>query len=183
MPAHNSTEATAEVDVEYHDWPRTRLSGIRISPHDLNYHVVDEESVQHTWETSENESDKVLIALAREQYRTAAGLIADARLRDPASMWLQILEADVVAVSHNADRAIQVLKQVLDRVRGVPLEEAMVRQHLGKAYFSARNYRLAAVQFDAALNLRVEHRAGAELLYSTTVALGRSRELLERQGQ
>ena len=57
--------------------------------------------------------------------------------------------------------------------------EAVVRQHLGRSHFAAGNIAAAVESFAKALDLRVAGSADAALIYSSTVALQRARDVLD----
>ncbi|MCY1223412.1 hypothetical protein D9M72_355370 [compost metagenome] len=70
-------------------------------------------------------------------------------------------------------------RQLLAEVQGTELE-AMAHQHLGRAYYAGGNTAAAVDEFAKALDLRVAGAADAALIYSSTVALQRARNVLER---
>ena len=55
----------------------------------------------------------------------------------------------------------------------------LVRQHLGRSYFASGNIAAAVESFARALDLRVAGSADAALIYASTVALQRARDVLD----
>jgi tetratricopeptide (TPR) repeat protein len=110
----------------------------------------------------------------------AAEILVEARYTDPESFRLKVLELDVLRAGNRNDRAVERAQQLLAESKGTP-NEAMVLQYLGKIQFSRGNYAAAEKAFSQALDLRVAASADASLIYSSTVALGRARELRSRE--
>jgi Flp pilus assembly protein TadD len=108
----------------------------------------------------------------------AAEVLAEARYRDPESFRLRVYEADVLRVSHRYDRAVELFRQLLTEAHGTA-NEALAHQYLGRAYFAAGNIGAAVESFARALDLRVAQSADAALIYSSTVALQRARDVFE----
>lgn len=171
-------EGLTRPDARFSDWPSSYFPGISFNPDTLRSEVVDDQLCTAAFEATLNAGDRVFVLLARGRSNEAAELVAESRMSDPGSLRLQILEADVAAAAHDTDRAIRLLQYLAGEYRGSSTE-ATVRQHLGRAYFRAGKYQSAAGNFAAALDLRVASGASAALIYSSTVALQRARELLE----
>lgn len=175
--------ATREVmhhsDWAHGDWPRASFPGIAINPETLLAEVIDEELCERALALSTEVNDRILVLLARRRHNEAADLLVEARMAEPDSLSLQILEADAAGAAHDSDRAIKLLQHLAREYRGTP-NEAAVLQHLGKATFRAGRYRAAAASFAVALDLRVAAGDSASLIYSSTVALQRARDLSER---
>ncbi|ABY23705.1 conserved hypothetical protein [Renibacterium salmoninarum ATCC 33209] len=174
--------ATREVmhhsDWAHGDWPRAGFPGLAINPETLLAEVVDEELCERALALSTEVNDRILVLLARRRHNEAADLLVEARMAEHDSLSLQILEADAAGAAHDLDRAIKLLQHLAREYRGTP-DEAAVLQHLVKATFRAGRYR-AAASFAVALDLRVAAGDSASLIYSSTVALQRARDLSER---
>ncbi|WP_394937808.1 hypothetical protein [Psychromicrobium sp. YIM B11713] len=164
---------------DYSDWPLTGFPGIATNPETLVPEVIDEELCAATLATTSDAAAEIFVLLARGENSAAAELIAEARLREPGSLPLRILEADLSAAVNENERAIRRLKNLSAEFRGSE-GEAVIRQHLGKAYFVAGQYHAAANSYALALELRVAAGASAALIYSSTVALQRARDMAER---
>jgi tetratricopeptide (TPR) repeat protein len=118
------------------------------------------------------------VLLVEGRAADAAELLAEARYKDPESFRLRAYEADVLRVSHRYDRAVELFRQLLSEAHGTA-NEALAHQYLGQAYFSAGNIGAAVESFARALDLRVAQSADAALIYSSTVALQRARDVFE----
>ncbi|NYE94333.1 lipopolysaccharide biosynthesis regulator YciM [Psychromicrobium silvestre] len=164
---------------DYSDWPDAGFPGIAINPQTLLCEVIDEEACEQAFQASSDDGERVFVLLARGENNRAAELIAEARLADPGSLRLRILEADLARSVHETERAIRRLRNLVTEYRDSHWE-SVIRQHLGKAYFVAGQYQSAASSFSSALNQRVAAGAEAALIYSSTVALQRAREMVER---
>jgi predicted Zn-dependent protease len=168
---YSVTESTSE-------WPDAGFPGIKINPDTLTPHIVDEELCLSTLAASTDPSDRIFVLLAQGHPADAAELLAEARCKDPESFRLRTFEAEVLRVSNRFDRSVELYKQLLAEVQGTP-REAVVLQHLGRAYYAAGNTASAVDAFAKALDLRVAEAADAALIYSSTVALQRARNVLE----
>lgn len=162
------------------EWPDAGFPGIRINPQTLMPQIVDGEALAEALAASTDPADLVFVRLVEGHAAEAAELLAEARYKDPGSMRLRIFEADVLRVSHRSDRAVEVFRQLLAEAQG-PLDEAAIRQHLGRSYFAGGNIGAAVESFAKALDLRVAGSADAALIYASTVALQRAREVLDQQ--
>jgi len=162
------------------DWPDAGFPGIRINPESLMPEIVNEEVLAEARTASTDPGDLIFIRLVEGHAAEAAELLAEARYKDPGSLRLRIFEADVLRVSNRFDRAVEVFRQLLAETHET-LEEAAVRQHLGRSYFAAGNVAAAVESFAKALDLRVAGSADAALIYASTVALQRARDVLEEQ--
>lgn len=171
-------EGLSRPDARFPDWPSSYFPGISFNPETLHSEVIDEQLCAAALNTAPNPGDRVFVLLAKGRNNEAAELVAELRMADPGSLRLQVLEADVAASVNDTDRAIRLLQYLAKEQLG-KAAEASVRQHLGRAYFRAGKYQSAAGNFAAALDLRVAAGASAALIYSSTVALQRARELLE----
>lgn len=162
------------------EWPDAGFPGIRINPQSLMPQVVNDEVMAEALAASTDPGDLILVRLVEGHAAEAAELLAEARYKDPGSLRLRIFEADVLRVSNRFDRAVEVFRQLLAETQGT-LEEGAVRQHLGRSYFAGGNIGAAVESFAKALDLRVAGSADAALIYASTVALQRARDVLEQQ--
>lgn len=160
------------------EWPDAGFPGIRINPRTLMPELVNEEACADALAASQDPTDLIFVRLVEGHPGEAAELLAEARYKDPDSFRLRMFEAEVLRVSHRSDRAVELYRQLLAEAQGTP-EEASVRQHLGRSYFAAGNNAAAVESFAKALDLRVAGAADAALIYSSTVALQRARDVLE----
>jgi predicted Zn-dependent protease len=160
------------------EWPDGGFPGIRINPVSLMPEIVNEEACAVALAASSDPADLIFVRLVEGRAAEAAELLAEARYKDPGSLRLRIFEADVLRVSNRYDRAVGLFRQLLAETRGTP-DEAAIRQQLGRSYFAAGNIAAAVDSFAAALDLRVAGSADAALIYASTVALQRAREVLD----
>ena len=161
------------------DWPSAGFPGIAVNPKTLMPEVVDEEACAQALDESTDPADRVFVLLARGQTAEAAEAAADARLSDPGSLRLQVLDAEILRASKHYDRAERILRALLPEVSGTPMEP-WVFQQLGKVHFSSGAYETAAKTFAIALELRVASGADATAIYSATVSRKRALDLAER---
>ncbi|MDP9883955.1 tetratricopeptide (TPR) repeat protein [Sinomonas atrocyanea] len=162
------------------EWPDAGFPGVAVNPETLDTEVVDEERCADALAASSDPRDHALVELARGHVSAAAEILVEARYADPESFRLKVLELDVLRAGNRNDRAVERAQQLLSESKGTP-NEAMVLQYLGKIQFSRGNYAAAEKAFSQALDLRVAASADASLIYSSTVALGRARELRSRE--
>ena len=160
------------------DWPDAGLPGIKINPDSLVPQIVNEEACAAALAASTDPGDLIFVRLVEGHPAEAAELLAEARYNDPSSLRLRIFEADVLRVSNRLDRAVELFRQLLAETHGTP-DEAVVRQHLGRSYFASGNIAAAVESFAKALDLRVAGSADAALIYASTVALQRARDVLD----
>ena len=161
------------------DWPDAGFPGIKVNPDSMMPEIVNEEVCAAALEASTDSADLVFVRLVQGNAADAAELLAEARYNNPGSLRLRIFEADVLRVSHRPDGTVEVLGQLLSETCGTP-DEAVVRQQLGRAYFAGGNTTAAVESFARALDLRVSASADAALIYASTVALQRARDVLEQ---
>ena len=166
--------------IDRREWPAGGFPGLAVNPETLNTEVVDEERCEAALDASGSLHDRALVELARGHVSTAAEILMEARYEDPESFELKILELDVLMAGNRHDRAVERAQQLLAEAKGTP-DEAKVAQYLGKIQFSRGKYAAASKAFSQALDLRVAASADASLIYSSTVALGRARELLGKE--
>ncbi|GHG39745.1 hypothetical protein GCM10012320_00640 [Sinomonas cellulolyticus] len=162
------------------EWPQSGFPGIAINPETLTTEVVDEDRCEQAIAASGDPGDQALVELARGHVSAAAEILSEARYRDPESFKLKVLELDVLRAGNRHDRAVERAQQLLAEARGTK-DEAKVLHYLGKIEFSRGRYAAAVKAFAQALDLRVAQSADASLIYSSTVALGRARELLSNE--
>jgi Flp pilus assembly protein TadD len=163
------------------EWPDAGFPGIRINPQTLMPQVVNEEACAEALAASTDPTDLIFVRLVEGHPGEAAELLAEARYKDPDSFRLRMFEAEVLRVSHRFDRAVDLYRQLLAEAQGTP-DEAVVRQHLGRCHFAAGNISAAVESFAKALDIRVAGSADAALIYSSTVALQRARDVLDLAG-
>ncbi|GAB4100136.1 tetratricopeptide repeat protein [Sinomonas halotolerans] len=163
--------------LERREWPDAGFPGVAVNPETLSTEIIDEERCEAALVGTKDPADLALVELARGRVNHAAEIIVEARYEDPESFALKVLELDVLRAGNRNDRAVERAQQLLVEVKGTP-REAVVYQYLGKIQFSRRQYAAAESAFARALDLRVAQAADASLIYSSTVALGRVRELL-----
>jgi tetratricopeptide (TPR) repeat protein len=87
------------------------------------------------------------------------------------------LRADSLRDQGRHEEAIREYRDLVAEAEGTALE-AVLRQHLGKAYFVAGRLERARTEFARALALRVRDDAAAELLASSRLAIDRVDALL-----
>ena len=162
------------------DWPSAGFPGTALNPDTLLPEVVDEDAVTEALTLSDDAGDAIFVLLARGLTSEAAEAVAHARLEDPASIRLQVLDAEVLRASKHFVRAEKLLKALLPEVANTSLEP-WVFQQLGKVYFSNGQFVAAAQKFATALELRVASGADATAIYSSTVSLKRALDLAERE--
>lgn len=158
------------------DWPDAGFPGIRINPDSLMPQLVNEDAVAAALAASDDPGDLIFVRLVEGHAAEAAELLAEARYKNPDSLRLRIFEADVLRVSHRADRAVELFRHLLAETQGTP-DEAVIRQQLGRSYFAGGHISAAVESFAKALDLRVAGSADASLIYSSTVALQRARDV------
>lgn len=161
------------------DWPDAGFPGIKVNPDSLMPQIVNEEACAAALEASTDPADLIFVRLVQGHAAEAAELLAEARYNNPDSLRLRIFEADVLRVTHRSDRAVELFRQLLSETRGTP-DEAAIRQQLGRSYFAGGNITAAVESFATALDLRVAGAADAALIYASTVALQRARDVLDQ---
>jgi len=167
------------MNVGLKDWPSAGFPGTAVNPKTLLPEVVDEAACETALELSDDPADHVFVLLARGLTNEAAEIAAEARLSDPTSIRLQVLDAEILRATKHLDGAEKVLKALLPGVAETPLE-AWINQQLGKVYFTGGHYAAAAKSFSTALDQRVAAGADAVAIYSATVSLRRAQDLAEQ---
>jgi predicted Zn-dependent protease len=160
------------------EWPDAGFPGIKINPVTLVPQIVSGDAVAEALAASADPGDLIFVRLVEGRPAEAAELLAEARYNDPSSLRLRIFEADVLRVSNRLDRAVGLFRQLLAETHGTP-DEAVIREHLGRSYFASGNIAAAVESFARALDLRVAGAADAALIYASTVALQRARDVLD----
>lgn len=97
------------------------------------------------------------------------------RLGESESPRLRALLADAARDQGRTDEAIATYESLIKEVAGTS-SEAVMHQHLGKAFFVARRYREAVSAFEKALELREGSGAPDALVTSSRVAAQRARD-------
>ncbi|MBG0741589.1 tetratricopeptide repeat protein [Paeniglutamicibacter antarcticus] len=162
----------------YQDWPYAGFPGTAISPTTLLPEVVDAEACDQALSTTQDPADRIFVLLARGRVAEAAEAVADARVADPVSFRLQLLDADVLRATHHTERAVARLKCLAADIASTAME-SWVHQQLGKVHFSAGNYPAAVRSFSTALDQRVAFGEDAAVIYASTVAVRRALDLAE----
>jgi tetratricopeptide (TPR) repeat protein len=160
------------------DWPEAGFPGIRTDPKSLVPRIVNEDACREALAASTDPADRIFVLLVEGHASEAAELLAEARFKDPESFRLRAYEAEVLRVSNRLDRAVELFRQLLAEVQGTP-REAVVLHFLGKSQYAAGQISAAVESFARALDLRVAESADAALIYSSTVALQRARDVLD----
>lgn len=160
------------------DWPQAGFPGIRINPVSLLPEIVNDDACRAALAASTDPSDQIFVLIVEGHAAEAAELLAEARFKDPESFRLRTFEAEVLRVSHRTDRALELFRQLLAEFQGTD-REALVLQYLGKTQYAAGHTSAAVEAFARALDLRVAQSADAALIYSSTVALQRARDVLD----
>ncbi len=160
------------------DWPEAGFPGVRINPVSLLPEIVNDEVCRAALAQSTDPADHIFVLLVEGHAAEAAELLAEARFKDPESFRLRAFEAEVLRVSHRPDRALELFRQLLTEFHGTD-REALVLQYMGKVQYTSGNISGAVEAFARALDLRVAHSADAALIYSSTVALQRARDVLD----
>ena len=160
------------------DWPDAGFPGVRINPLTLLPEIVNEDACRAALAVSTDPADNIFVLLVEGHAAEAAELLAEARFKDPESFRLRAFEAEVLRVSHRADRAVELFKQLLSEVQGTD-HEAVTLHYIGKAQYTAGHIAAAVEAFARALDLRVAQSADAAQIYSSTVALQRARDVLD----
>ncbi len=160
------------------DWPEAGFPGIRINPESLLPEIVNEDACRAALAESTDPADRIFVLIVEGHASEAAELLAEARFNDPESFRLRTFEAEVLRVTHRTDRALELFRQLLGEFQGTD-REALVLHYLGKTQYTAGHMSAAVEAFTRALDLRVAQSADAALIYSSTVALQRARDVLD----
>lgn len=162
------------------DWPSAGFPGTAVNPDTLLAEVVDDEACDEALARSADPADRIFVLLARGLTAEAAEAAAEARLSDPESIRLQVLDAEVLRSSRNFARAEAILRGLLPTVAGTPMEPWVLQQK-GKVLFSNGQFEAAARSFAQALEMRVVAGHDASAIYSATVSLKRALDQAERE--
>ena len=139
---------------------------------------LNEEACRAALEASTDPAERVLVLLVEGHAADAAELLAEARYKDPESFRLRAFEAEVLRVAHRYDRAVELFRQLLGEAQEPPTRPSSTSTS-ARTHFVAGNIGAAVESFARALDLRVAQSADAALIYSSTVALQRARDVLE----
>ena len=159
------------------DWPEAGFPGIRINPESLLPEIVNEDACRDALAVSTDPADHIFVLLVEGHAAEAAELLAEARFKDPESFRLRAFEAEVLRVS-NRWTAVELFRQLLAEVQGTP-REAWSCSSSARPSTPRANVGAAVESFARALDLRVAESADAALIYSSTVALQRARDVLD----
>lgn len=160
------------------DWPETGFPGVRINPETLLPQIINEDTCREALTASTDPADRIFVLLVEGHAAEAAELLAEARFKNPESFRLRAFEAEVLRVANRPDKAVELFRQLLAEVHGTA-REALALQYLGKTQYTAGQTSAAVESFARALDLRVAGSADAALIYSSTVALQRARDVLD----
>ncbi|WP_125610414.1 tetratricopeptide repeat protein [Specibacter cremeus] len=160
------------------DWPAAGFPGTAVNPRTLAPEVVDDATADAAVAASGDPADAVFVLLARGRTKEAAEAAAQARLGDPESLRLQVLDADILRANRRLDQAEAVLKSLLPAAADTPVGP-LVQHELGRVYFSAAQYAAAAQAFAGALETLVASGSDPQNIYAATVSLRRARDLAE----
>ncbi len=164
--------------MSYQDWPYAGFPGTAINPVTLLPEVVDVNTCDRALTETDDPADLVFVLLARGRVAEAAETAAAARIADPDSFRLQLLDADILRATRHTERAVDRLKMLVAAVARTATE-SWVHQQLGKVHFSAGNYSDAVRSFATALDQRVAFGEDAAAIYSSTVAVRRAKDMVE----
>lgn len=160
------------------DWPDGGFPGTAVNPRTLAIEVVDAEQCESALAASTDPADQVRVLLASSQYAAAADVVADARLNDPSSFRLRLLDAEVLCASGRYESAQQRLRRLAQEVDGTDKLHEVLHQ-LGKVNFAAGDFVAARGNFSRALDLRVDAGSSAALIYASATALVRASDRAE----
>jgi len=164
--------------LESSEWPESGFPGIKVNPLTRRYEIVDDELVQTTLAGDERPWAGVFVLMVQGKSTEAAELLAEARMVDPDSFELLLLDTEILYTRGRLEAAFERLRRLLGQYRG-SVHEAEILQHLGNTYYSSGDFSRSADAFQQALELRVASHASAELIYSSTVALQQARRAAE----
>ncbi|WP_434612266.1 tetratricopeptide repeat protein [Arthrobacter sp. A5] len=131
-----------------------------INPGTLLPEVVDVNICDRAVIDTDDPADLVFVLLACGRLADAAELAAAARIADPDSFRLQLLDVDILRATKHTQHAVDRLKLLAAAVAGT-FTESWVHQQLGKVHFCAGNYPAAVRSFATVLDQRVTCGADA----------------------
>jgi tetratricopeptide (TPR) repeat protein len=123
---------------------------------------------------AEDPAVDILVALWTGHAQTAEVELRR-RLTESGSLRLRALLADAARDQGRTKEAIATYESLIREVADTS-SEAVMHQHLGKAFFVARRYREAAAAFEKALELRLHSGAEDALTESSRFAAQRAHE-------
>jgi tetratricopeptide (TPR) repeat protein len=135
--------------------------------------VITDESVFRT-EHANDPAIEALVALWTDEPERALAMLDQLLAVEPANWRLRALRADAMRDVGNHQDAIADYHRLVCEHTGTSTEAVLV-QHLGKAYFAAREYESAVTCFERALDLRLAAGADRRLVESSRAALQRAR--------
>lgn len=159
------------------EWPDGGFPGIRINPKTLMPQLVNEEACAAALAASTDPTDRIFVRLVEGHPGRPPNCWPRPGTRTPTLSGCGCSRPRSCAY-RTASTAPSNSTASLAEAQGTP-EEATVRQHLGRSHFAAGNIAAAVESFAKALDLRVAGAADASLIYSSTVALQRARDVLD----
>ena len=160
------------------DWPEAGFPGIRINPVTLLPEIVNEDACDAALAASTDPADRIFVLIVEGHASEAAELLAEARFKDPESSGCAPLKPRSCG-SPTALTARWTCSVSCWRSSREP--PARPWSSVPRAGPTTRPGHIAAAveAFARALDLRVAQSADAALIYSSTVALQRARDVLE----
>ncbi|WP_203336118.1 tetratricopeptide repeat protein [Nocardioides limicola] len=144
--------------------------GWEIDPETLRPRILDLDAFAHAF--ADDPHRDILIALHTGDPAAAHELITT-KLQSDGGVRLRALLGDTLRDLGRHEEAITAYVDLVEECRGGP-REAVMRQHLGKALFTAGRMAEAATEFEAALALRIDSGADPALIESSRRALARA---------
>ncbi|MFI5086226.1 MAG: hypothetical protein ACHP7K_09890 [Actinomycetales bacterium] len=160
------------------DWPYGGFPGTARNPDSLALEVVDREALDAALAGPADPEGTVIGLLALGRTGEAADLVAEARLADPSSFALRMLDGEVLRATGDCDRAADRLRLLAAEAAGTAQEDQAL-QVLGYVHFACGRYAAAVRAFNGALELRVAAGVGPALIYASTTAKRRAMDLAE----
>ncbi|MDP5226053.1 MULTISPECIES: tetratricopeptide repeat protein [Arthrobacter] len=171
----------ADTGVDSSEWPESGFPGIKVNPVTRRSEVVDEDAVDAALAQDPRPWAEVFVLMARGRSTEAAELLTEARMVDPESYELLLLDTEILFTRGRLEAAFERLRKLLTRYRGSS-HEAEILQHLGNTYYGSGEFSRSIDAFRQALELRVAAHASPALIYSSTVALQQARLAAEQSG-
>lgn len=133
--------------------------------------VIDDEEVFRTAH-SEDPALDALVSLWSGRPRDAEHLLRDLLAREDSSRFCALLADSLRDQGHHEEAITTYRALVSDSIDSA--REAVMRQHLGKAYFVAGDVEQALREFTQALDLRIRINADSALIESSRLAVARA---------
>ena len=140
--------------------------------------IVNEEACAAALEASTDPADLIFVRLVEGHAAEAAELLAEARYKNPGSLRLRIFEADVLRVSNRYDRAVELFRQLLAETQGTPDEASSASTWAGATSPAATSPPPSNPSPRRWIS-GWPRSADAALIYASTVALQRARDVLD----